>query len=110
MQPLASTLFAPGEAYVAEEFGEYNSTVLSLMISVYVLGFGWGPLIYGPLSELYGRKYLVSISNLFFAVLNLGCSEAHRTGTFIAFRFLGSLLGSAGMVCKGISLWTFCSL
>ncbi|KAK9362147.1 hypothetical protein V1504DRAFT_449682, partial [Lipomyces starkeyi] len=46
MLPFTSTVFAPGESYVAAEFHESNPVVLSLMISLFVFGFGWGPMVF----------------------------------------------------------------
>ncbi|KAJ4369036.1 hypothetical protein N0V83_006118 [Neocucurbitaria cava] len=37
-----------------EEFGESSRTVGTLMISIYVLGYAFGPLVLAPLSEMYG--------------------------------------------------------
>ncbi|KAK9374039.1 major facilitator superfamily domain-containing protein [Lipomyces chichibuensis] len=100
--PLASTLFAPGVSYVAAEFHETNSTILSLMVSIFVSGFAWGPLFFhAPLSELYGRKYVITCSNLLFAMFNIGCAWANGVNTFIACRFLGGLLGCASLVVGG---------
>ncbi|KAK9459830.1 major facilitator superfamily domain-containing protein [Lipomyces oligophaga] len=99
MVPTVSTLFAPGQSLMAAEFGLSNKIVKQFTISAYVLGFGWGPLLHAPLSEMYGRKYVIGFSNLLLSVLNVGCSEATSVGMFIAFRTLSGILGCAGMVC-----------
>ncbi|KAK9447499.1 major facilitator superfamily domain-containing protein [Limtongia smithiae] len=104
IQPFASTLFAPGEVYLADEFGITNQSLLSFMISVYLLGFGWGPLLYGPLSELFGRKATVCGSLLLLCMMGIGCSEATNGSMFIAFRFLSAYLGSAGSNVGGGTL------
>ncbi|KAK9237172.1 major facilitator superfamily domain-containing protein [Lipomyces kononenkoae] len=102
MLPLASTLFAPGVADVAAEFHETNTTILTFMVSIFVLGFGWGPMFFhAPLSELYGRKYVIAGSNLLFAIFNIGCAWANSVNTFLACRFLGGLLGCASLVVGG---------
>ncbi|KAK9494764.1 major facilitator superfamily domain-containing protein [Lipomyces doorenjongii] len=102
MLPFTSTVFAPGESYVAADFHESNLVVLSLMISLFVFGFGWGPmLLHAPLSELYGRKYVIAISNFIFAMFQLGCSLVNGTAAFMVCRFLGGFLGCAGIVVGG---------
>ncbi|KAK9487099.1 major facilitator superfamily domain-containing protein [Lipomyces starkeyi] len=98
MIPTASTLFAPGESIMAKEFGLTNSVVKQFTVSAYVLGFGYGPLMHAPLSEMYGRKYVVVCSNFLFAALNIGCSEATSVAMFLVFRALSGVLGCAGMV------------
>lgn len=37
--PLASSMFAPAATLMAEEFGETNNVVVSLSVSVFLLGF-----------------------------------------------------------------------
>ena len=39
-----------------------TQTIAILGVSLYVLGFGLGPLLFAPLGELYGRvRYLVLV-------------------------------------------------
>ncbi|KAJ8101395.1 hypothetical protein POJ06DRAFT_96001 [Lipomyces tetrasporus] len=79
--------------YVAAEFHETNTTIFSFMVSIFVLGFGWGPmLLRAPLRELYGRKYVI---------FNVGCAWANSVDTFLACRFLGGFLGCASLVVGG---------
>ncbi|KAK9456860.1 major facilitator superfamily domain-containing protein [Dipodascopsis uninucleata] len=102
MLPLGSTLFAPGVRYVATEFHETNTTILSLMVSIFISGFGWGPMfVHAPLSELYGRRYVITASNLMFALFNIGCALSKDTSSFIAFRFLGGFFGCASLTVGG---------
>ncbi|KAK9341842.1 major facilitator superfamily domain-containing protein [Lipomyces starkeyi] len=102
MIPAASTLFAPGESIMAKEFGLTSvlhistltsSVVKQLTVSVYILGFGWA-----PLSEMYGRKHVIIISNFLFTCHNMGCSEARSVAMFLIFRALYGVLGCAGLV------------
>ncbi|KAK9450069.1 major facilitator superfamily domain-containing protein [Limtongia smithiae] len=100
--PLASTIFAPGVSLIAEEFNVRSTTVESLMVSIFIFGFGWGPLLlHAPVCELYGRKISVLMSNIFFALFMLGCAFSKDVGTFFTCRFLGGLLGCASVVVGG---------
>ena len=40
---------------------------------------------------MYGRTWVLHISNLFSLAFSLGCAFAPNTGSFIAFRFLGKV-------------------
>ena len=51
--------------------------------------FSYQPLIVAPLSEMYGRTWVLHICNLFSLAFNLGCAFAPSVGSLIAFRFLG---------------------
>lgn len=39
ISPLASSMFAPAVEYMAKEFNETNATVISLSVSIYLLGY-----------------------------------------------------------------------
>ncbi|TVY78408.1 Efflux pump [Lachnellula suecica] len=54
-RPLASSMFAPGVPEVMEEFGISSQIFATFVVSIFVLGFAFGPLIVAPLSEVYGR-------------------------------------------------------
>lgn len=54
----ASSVFSPGINQVANEFN-VGSEVSTLGIALLLFGFGLGPLIWAPLSEVYGRKSAV---------------------------------------------------
>jgi hypothetical protein len=44
LTPLASSMFAPSVPEVMQEFGSANDMLKGFMVSVYVLGFAFGPL------------------------------------------------------------------
>ncbi|KAI0157219.1 major facilitator superfamily domain-containing protein [Xylariaceae sp. FL1272] len=52
---------------VVEEFGVSEEVAL-LSITLFVVGFGVGPLVFAPLSEVYGRK-VIYVTTLFVAVI-----------------------------------------
>lgn len=82
-------MMAPGLPSIAEHYHITNPTVLALTLSIFLLAFALGPLIIGPLSEIYGRAWVLHIANLFFLAFTLACAFAPNTGSLIAFRFLG---------------------
>ncbi len=56
-------MFAPGVPNLMAEFGSTNIELGTFVVSIYVLGFASGPMVLAPLSELYGRMPIVSISS-----------------------------------------------
>jgi len=64
--PLASSMFAPGVPQLMEEFNSTSVELGSFVVSVYVLGFAVGPLLFAPLSEIYGRLPIYHFCNLGF--------------------------------------------
>ena len=59
-------MFAPGVPQLMVEFGSTSSELASFCVSVYVLGFAAGPMIFAPLSELYGRQIVYHCCNVGF--------------------------------------------
>lgn len=59
-------MFAPGVPELLREFGSTSTTLASFCVSVYVLGFAAGPMIFAPLSELYGRVPIYHVCNVGF--------------------------------------------
>ncbi|KAF2691191.1 MFS general substrate transporter [Lentithecium fluviatile CBS 122367] len=93
--PLTSSIFAPGIPFVNKDFGNTSQMLGAFSISVFVLGFSVGPLFLSPLSEIYGRRIVLNVSNVVFCAFNLGCALAPNLGALIAMRFFAGLGGSA---------------
>jgi hypothetical protein len=87
LTPLASSIFAPGVPEVMETFHSTNNMLEGFMVSVYVLGFAFGPLIFAPLSEMYGRLPLYHGCNCFFIIFTIAAGLATDMTMFIVFRF-----------------------
>ncbi|KAF5311123.1 hypothetical protein D9619_008078 [Psilocybe cf. subviscida] len=104
VSPLASSMMAPGITQVATKYGITDPTVLALTLSIFLLSFAFGPLILAPLSEMYGRTWVLHIGNAFTAAFSLGCAFAPTTASLIVFRFLSGFSGSAPIACGGGSI------
>jgi hypothetical protein len=63
----ASSVFSNATVPTAEEFG-VSTEVTTLGTSLFVLGFGVGPLVWGPGSELFGRKLPLFFGYACFAI------------------------------------------
>ncbi|KAF8068729.1 major facilitator superfamily domain-containing protein [Lyophyllum atratum] len=104
VSPLASSMMAPGLEEVALRYGITSTTIIALTLSIYLLSFALGPLILAPLSEMYGRTWVLHIGNLFSLAFTLGCAFSPNTGALIGFRFLAGFSGSAPVACGGGSI------
>ena len=94
-------MVAPAIGSIASEFSITNEVEQQLVLSIFVLGYTIGPLILGPLSEIYGRVPVLQLANLFFLVFNTACGASQNKGEMIAFRFLAGLGGSAPLALGG---------
>ncbi|KAF4472465.1 multidrug resistant [Fusarium albosuccineum] len=104
LTPLASSMMAPGVPVIMAEFGTTNDEVATFMVSVFVLGFAFGPLLMAPLSELYGRTPVYHVCNSLFIVFSIGCAVSQNVGMLIAFRFLSGFVGVATVTCGSGSI------
>ncbi|KAL6703841.1 Cercosporin MFS transporter ctb4 [Coniothyrium glycines] len=105
----ASSVFNAAVAVTAVEFGVSTELMVGAGTSMFMVGFAVGPIIFGPLSEHFGRKGPLLIGYLGFAILQLPVAEAHAVSTIFIFRFLQGVFGSApSAVLSGTlaDIWT----
>ncbi|KAL4875989.1 major facilitator superfamily domain-containing protein [Aspergillus karnatakaensis] len=91
---MVSTIMAPALSTIAKEF-DMNSAESAMALSIYLLATAFGPLVIGPLSEVYGRKPILHASNIWFLVWNMVCGFANSKEVLIASRFLAGFGASA---------------
>ena len=94
-------MFAPGVPEVMSEFDSTNIELASFVVSIYVLGYAFGPLLIAPLSELYGRLVIYHSCNVLFVIFTVACALATNLNMLIGFRFLEGTFGSAPLTIGG---------
>ncbi|KAL7944892.1 MFS general substrate transporter [Trichoderma barbatum] len=99
--PLASSMFAPGVPDLMQEFHSTSQELAAFCVSVYVLGFAAGPMLFAPLSELYGRSIVYNITNVGFIVFVIACAKAPSMNALIVFRFFSGIFGSCPITNGG---------
>ncbi|CAH0023994.1 unnamed protein product [Clonostachys rhizophaga] len=104
LTPLGSSMFAPGVTDLMIEFQMTSRSLGSFVVSVYVLGFAAGPMIFAPLSEIYGRGIIYHTTNLCFLAFTIACAVAPTFSSLIGFRFLAGLFGSVPLTNGGGSI------
>ncbi|TVY58990.1 MFS transporter prlG [Lachnellula cervina] len=98
---LAATMYAPGAGDMMKDFHQTNSTIASLSVTLFLLGFAVGPMLIAPLSELYGRLPLYHACNAIFIIFCIAAAVSTDIGMFLAFRFLAGCGGSAPLTLGG---------
>ncbi len=68
---------------------------IQYVISVFLAGTGIGALIYGPLSDRYGRKPILLVATVGAAVFTLACSVSASFEMLLAMRFVHGLMAAA---------------
>ncbi|KAI0426219.1 major facilitator superfamily domain-containing protein [Xylaria sp. FL1042] len=99
----ASSVVTPDINGVAEEFNVSEEVAL-LSITLFVVGFGVGPLAFAPLSEVYGRQ-VIYVSTLFVAVVFIiPCALAKNIATLLVGRAIDGIAFSAPITIIGGTL------
>lgn len=94
-------MFAPAIPQVSSEFHNTSEALASFAVSVYILGFGIGPLVLSPTSELYGRNIVFNVTNVLFIVFTVACAVSNSLAMLTGFRFLAGCAGSAALTIGG---------
>ncbi|KAK9369169.1 major facilitator superfamily domain-containing protein [Lipomyces kononenkoae] len=103
---LGSSIFSAATYVIAEKFS-VSVEVAILATSLYVLGFGSGPLLWAPFSELSGRKIPILCGMLGFTVFEFGVARAYDIQTVMICRFFG---GFSGAACLAVVPATFADI
>ena len=98
---IGSTLISGGIDEVARDFNIHDQTLLVLPTSLYLLGYVFGPLAFGPLSETYGRRPIMFIAFAGFTAFTLGCALAPNFAALNVFRLLCGTFGSCPIAVLG---------
>lgn len=102
----ASSVFSNATFVTAKEFG-VAPEVTTLGTSLFVLGFGVGPLIWGPGSELFGRKAPLFVGYALFTIFQIPVAVAVNLETIMLTRFFGGVFASAPLAIVGGELADF---
>jgi DHA1 family multidrug resistance protein-like MFS transporter len=88
-----SSIFSAATKSVAGHFG-VSTEVGVLGVSLYVLGFATGPIIWAPLSELRGRRLPLVIASFGFSIFQVAVAVAKDLQTVMICRFWGGFFGA----------------
>ena len=85
---------------MAAEFG-ISSEVATLGLSLYVLGFALGPMIWAPFSELKGRKIPILVAMFGYTVFQAAVATGKDLQTIFLGRFFGGCFASCPLAVVG---------
>lgn len=97
LPPLAVDMYLPAMPQIAAGFGTEISTIQN-SLSIFLVGFGLGMLVFGPFSDRYGRRPLALFGLTGFAISSLLLTLSGSATMFLLFRFLEGFLGAAATV------------
>jgi MFS transporter, DHA1 family, multidrug resistance protein len=97
LPPLAVDMYLPAMPQIANNLAVALNTVQN-SLSIFLLGFGAGMLLYGPLADRHGRRPLALLGLLGFCLTSLLLVWSPNATLFLLFRLMQGLLGSAAAV------------
>jgi multidrug resistance protein len=95
-----SSAYTGGIGQLLEQF-KVSDEVITLGVSLFVLGFAIGPLLWAPLSELYGRQVLFVGTYALLTAFNAGAAGAQNIQTLLILRFFAGSFGSSPLTNAG---------
>lgn len=95
--PLSTDLYLPSLPSLTETFSTSVSKVQATM-SVFIAGFACATVIYGPLSDRFGRRPVLIGGLVVFTLGSIGCLTAWSIESLIGWRFVQAVGGCAGPV------------
>ncbi|KAJ3095613.1 hypothetical protein HK100_005771 [Physocladia obscura] len=110
---IAATMSSPALPYIASggddeklqeililksDLGFATTIQMQMILSIFVLGYAFGPLFFGPLSEVYGRYTILQGSNWLFIIFNFASGLSQTPTQMLLFRFMAGFTGSTSSV------------
>ncbi|KAL9107843.1 MAG: hypothetical protein Q9227_007358 [Pyrenula ochraceoflavens] len=108
---MSSAIYTPSSPYVEEIF-HVSPAAASLGLALYVLGYGTGPLLFSPLSEIpvIGRNPPYMATFGIFVILAVPTALVDNFAGLLVLRFLQGFFGSPCLATGGASIGDLYSL
>ncbi|KAK7993930.1 Wyosine base formation [Apiospora arundinis] len=107
MVSFSSSTFSGSLTQVQEEFN-ISADVALLGISLYVLGFAFGPMVWGPASELYGKKRPLWAGYVAFCLFQVLSALSWSISSLLVSRILEAIAGSSTFAIMTGIMSVFC--
>lgn len=97
----SSSLTSQGTIYLGDYFNIQDKQELALPISLFLIGYVFGPIIFAPLSEVFGRRVVMVPSYAVLTLATFGCALAPTWGALLAFRLVVGFCASIPFTLGG---------
>lgn len=98
---MGSSLPSNAIPIISDQFNITSSYSKVLPMSMYLVGYIFGPVLFGPLSETYGRRNIMVSTFVVFTIFTLACAAAPSWGSFLFFRLVTGVSASSPIAVIG---------
>lgn len=100
LTPFTDTVYLPALKALAEDFDATDS-MAALTVSIYLAAVGIGQILWGPLSDKFGRVYIILIALVFYEGITIGCIFSPTIEAFLILRsFQGFIVGCTIIIAQ----------
>ncbi|KAF2705484.1 citrinin biosynthesis transporter CtnC [Pleomassaria siparia CBS 279.74] len=99
----ASSIFSVNIGVVKELF-DVSTVTSTLGVALFVLGFVFGPIAFGPMSEVLGRRIPLFVGYALFAIFQIPVALAQNVATICVGRFFAGFFAAAPLSVVGGAL------
>lgn len=92
---MGSSLPSGANEQIAAYFNITSDTKLVLLTSLYLIGYAVGPLLFGPMSEYFGRRPILITSYTGYTLFTMACALSPTYTALLIFRLLCGLNAAA---------------
>ena len=103
LTPLAIDMYLPSFADIALDLS-VSEEKIQTTLALFTFGFAFGQLLWGPLSDTYGRKPIIIIGVVIAAVISLVITQIQDINHFYILRFIQGFFGASPAVVVGALL------
>ncbi|KAL9625347.1 MAG: hypothetical protein Q9160_000410 [Pyrenula sp. 1 TL-2023] len=94
---LVSTMAAPVLPSIRRDLKIKSEVDTQIVLSIYIVAYTIGSLVFSPLSETFGRVPVLHSTNILFLIFNTVCGFTRSENLMIAGRLLSGLGGSGSL-------------
>jgi MFS transporter, DHA1 family, multidrug resistance protein len=103
LQALAIDAMLPALPQIGATFSVTNANQLQWVVMVFMLGTGAGQLMFGPLSDRFGRRPVLLSSVVMYTLASIGATFAHSLPALLITRAVqGFVVAAASVVARSI--------
>jgi DHA1 family bicyclomycin/chloramphenicol resistance-like MFS transporter len=95
--PISIDMYLPAMPRLAQTLAS-TPDLVQLTLAIFLIGFGLGQLVWGPLADRFGRKPILLLGLTLFCLATMQCATAYSVLNLIAWRFVQALGACSGQV------------